>query len=209
MQGPASAEPATPAAPEGVAAAPWRGTGAPATGAERPGFTALPGASQPEPRTGTGAELPRTSLRTSKAAPPAPSGPDPALLERAQEILRQIELHLTPGVKRLTLDLEPAELGRLSIQLALRHGKVTAILRGEREETVALLAGGQDELRQVLARQGIVADSIRFEHGFTDRRPRSGARQDAPDPRSARALPPSAAPSPTPRRSTSLVDTYA
>lgn len=115
--------------------------------------------------------LPPTSLRSTSAKPaPAPaevapeSAANPAA--RAEEIVRQIELHLAPGVKRLTLELAPAELGRLSIQLALRAGKISAIVRGERPETLALLQGRAEELTRLFAERGIAADEVRFELGF-------------------------------------------
>jgi hypothetical protein len=104
------------------------------------------------------------------------------MLERAAEILRQIQLHATPHVRRLTLDLEPAELGRLSVQLALRAGKVTAIVRGEQPEALALLEQQEPGLLDVLARRGVAADSVRFELGFGGHRSRRGARPALPAP---------------------------
>jgi hypothetical protein len=85
-------------------------------------------------------------------------------------------------VRRLTLDLEPAELGRLSVQLALRAGKVTAIVRGEQPETLALLEQQEPGLLDVLARRGVAADSVRFELGFGEHRSRRGARPALPAP---------------------------
>ena len=116
-------------------------------------------------------ELPQPARPAGKSvepvsAPPSPAAPDPVVLERAAEILRQIQLHAAPGVRRLTLDLEPAELGRLSVQLALRAGRVAAIVRGERPETLELLRQREDDLLQVLAQRGISADAVRFELGF-------------------------------------------
>ena len=127
------------------------------------------------------ASLARAGGRTVRPAGshPTPQGPDPAVLERAAEILRQIQLHATPHVRRLTLDLEPAELGRLSVQLALRAGRVAAIVRGENPETLALLEQREAELLQVLAERGIAAESVRFELGFGGQRSRRGARAPA------------------------------
>jgi flagellar hook-length control protein FliK len=99
-------------------------------------------------------------------APEAAAGPEAPVLARAEEILRQIRLHATPNVQRLTLELEPADLGRLSIQLALRTGKVTAIVRAESARTLELLERREDDLLTLLSERGIRADSVRFEHGF-------------------------------------------
>lgn len=102
----------------------------------------------------------------ARAAAPAPPGSDPVMLERADEILRQIRLHTTRDVRRLTLDLEPVDLGRLSVQLALRSGRITAIVRAESEETLELLESREGQLKQILAQRGVAADSMRFELGF-------------------------------------------
>jgi hypothetical protein len=110
-----------------------------------------------------------TRSARSAASATAPGMPDPAVLERAAEILRQIRLHESGDVRRLTLDLEPAELGRLSVQLALRAGKVTAIVRAESAATLEALAQREDELRAVFAERGLTADAVRFEHGFGGR----------------------------------------
>jgi flagellar hook-length control protein FliK len=128
------------------------------------------------------ASLARPGSRPVKAAspPPPPAGPDAAVLERAAEILRQIQLHATPHVRRLTLELEPAELGRLSVQLALRTGRVAAIVRGENPETLALLEQHEAGLRDVLAQRGIAADAVRFELGFGGQRSRRGAGAPSP-----------------------------
>lgn len=155
------------------------------------------------------ADRPGPTRARGPAAPAAPTGPDPAPLQRAEEILRQIKLHASPGVRRLTLDLDPADLGRLSIQLALRTGKVTAIVRAENPETLALLQEREAELMGLFDQRGLEPDSVRFELGF-----RSGrAGGPAPEPRPARSarraaasftasVPPDAARTPLPRLDT-------
>lgn len=158
-------------------------------------------------------ELPQLARPGSKAAQPATSplptpGPDPAVLERAAEILRQIQLHAAPGIRRLTLDLEPAELGRLSVQLALRAGKVAAIVRGENSETLELLQQRESELLQVLAQRGITADAVRFELGFSDsRRPRAAHASTPAVP--VLPAPASSIPCTAPRDRAALIDLYA
>jgi hypothetical protein len=151
--------------------------------------------------------LPPASLRATAAKPATP--PAEATLEstanpaaRAEEIVRQIELHMAPGVKRLTLELAPAELGRISIQLALRAGKIAAIVRGERPEALALLESRAEELGRLFAERGIAADEVRFELGF--RAPRAARR-------SARAFQaPTPVPGPAGRAAgPDSIDTYA
>jgi len=129
------------------------------------------------------ADGPRAEPAATGEPAPAPA-PGEAALERAEEILRQIKLHLAPGVKRLVLDLDPLELGRLAVQLAWRAGKVSAIVRAERGETLALLAQRENDLGTLLAQRGIAADSVRLELGFQGQR------------RGGQAAPPPSAPTP-------------
>jgi flagellar hook-length control protein FliK len=151
------------------------------------------------------------------ASRPSSEGASPAMLERAQEILRQIELHLAPGVRRLTLDLEPAELGRLAVQLSLRRGKLAAIVRAESAQALELLQARAGELRELFARQGLELDSLRLALGFGGERAGAGARDraaaspaDAASPvRPAPGTQPVQAAPHTTRPSTSLLDTYA
>jgi hypothetical protein len=124
---------------------------------------------------------------------PAPlAGADVAQLERASEILRQIQAHVAPGMRRIALELAPAELGRLSIQLALRTGRLAAIVRAESAETLELLQRHEDELQRVLARRGLDVASLRFELGFGPRADARGRRAGARarPPRTRAAAPP-------------------
>jgi hypothetical protein len=141
-----------------------------------------------------------------------PAGPDPVLLARAEEILRQVELRLTPGLERLTLDLQPAELGRLSIQLAFKQGKLTALVRAERAETLELLELRAPELLELLAARGIASDRVQLELGRFGRRAGGRASGTGGAPGIAAAGPAGARALPTehePRAPRSLVDTYA
>lgn len=169
----ASALPAVSAAP--VALAAHAAEVAPTSVAPPPATEATPAAPPAAPK---GSDAPRAAQVEEPA-----STPGAQQSARAEEILRQIDLHFTPGVKRLTLELEPLELGRLAIQLALRSGKLAAIVRGERPETLELLRGRTAELNKLLAERGIEADEVRFELGFrSSRTPRREARTGASDP---------------------------
>lgn len=152
------------------------------------------------------------ATKSARSAAATPRASEAAMLERATEILRQIRLHSTPDVKRLTLELEPAELGRLSIQLALRAGKLTAIVRAESAATLEALEQRENELQNVLAERGITADSMRFELGFGQHsRGHTRARAAAETPRERASV----APAPPHTFATTLppaaarLDTYA
>jgi hypothetical protein len=137
---------------------------------------------------------------------------DTEAVERAQEILRQIKMHLAPGMRRLTLDLEPAELGRLAIQLTRRPGRLNAVVRAAEPEALRLLQEREHELRSVLAERGIQVDSMRFELGFGGRAPghrERGAPGVPAVPVSSTAASTQAVPNSPPLPSDTLVDTYA
>jgi hypothetical protein len=124
-----------------------------------------------------------------EARPAVTASPsEAALVERAEEILRQIRLHATAGVKRLTLELEPAELGRLSIQLALRAGRLAAIVRADEPQTLELLESRRAELGALLAERGVQAETLRFEARLPASRRRPAQASPALD--APRPLPP-------------------
>jgi hypothetical protein len=205
---PAAPGASTSAAVPALASAPARPAALDALSATAPRPSEAP---PPEPLA-----VPRTQAASRAerpaAAQPAPGTSDPAVLEHASEVLRQIRLHLAagaPGVRRLTLDLEPVELGRMAIQLALRGGKVHGIVRAERAETLALLQAQEPELLALLAERGVSADAVRFELGFGHARERSRGALPSSGASSATPPAPEILVSDPPRRSNGLVDTYA
>jgi len=158
-----AAAPSAPPVPSPQAATPASGVARPQPAPEgAPARSAAPGETRPADL----ALSSRTRVAAGATPEPTASAGDTAVLERAEEIVRQIRLHLSSSVRRLTLDLQPAELGRLSVQLALRSGKITAIVRAESEETLELLKEKEGDLLGAFAQRGIRADSLRFEHGF-------------------------------------------
>lgn len=73
---------------------------------------------------------------------------------QAERILKQVRMHLTPNLRRVTLRLDPAELGRLKIDLEIKPGKVTAHMLVESPETLAQLDAHLPELRALFEQQG-------------------------------------------------------
>jgi len=169
--GPTNAAPRLLAAPTQPGALSGAALGALATAAtERAPLPALALASapaaEPAPLASTATRAPQVrAAGTSEGQAPAGH----AALARAEEVLRQVELHLSGGVKRISIELTPDDLGRLSIQLALRGGKLAAIVRGERPETLELLRAREEDLKRMLAERGIAAEAVRFELGFKAR----------------------------------------
>jgi flagellar hook-length control protein FliK len=198
-----SHEPVAAARTPAPAVAPQPNPGATRTeGRATPAARTEPAPLEPPPIVRLGSE--RSAKPTSGAR--AAGSPEAAIFARAEEILRQIRLHATPGVQRLTLDLEPADLGRLSIQLALRAGRVTAIVRAESAQTLESLKQREHDLRAVLDERGVRADTVRFELGFGG----AFARHEPPTRTPFSAAPRDSAPAPVPPPgSAARIDTYA
>lgn len=97
------------------------------------------------------------------AAGPAPGAdPPPGLqLVRALAPLRQ----RGDGTYELELELRPAGLGRVAVQVELRDGVVHARLRPDQHATAALLHDGLDDLRSGLQREGLRAGQLTVDIG--------------------------------------------
>ncbi len=93
-------------------------------------------------------------------------GADPTLLERAEQVLKQIRIAIQPRAKRVTLELSPNDLGRLSIRMTLRKGELSTVVRAESPQTLELLELRAPELRSMLAEHGLDAAHMEFELGF-------------------------------------------
>jgi flagellar hook-length control protein FliK len=108
--------------------------------------------------------------RAQAAEPAAPARPTPQTLppERAADILRQVRVHLAPGLRQATVRLEPATLGRVAIRIALREGRATTEVRAEQASTLEALERHVPELRAALEQQGIDAGEFDFGLGFED-----------------------------------------
>lgn len=102
------------------------------------------------------------SART-EAREPLPAPPEP---ERATEIIRQFRMQLNPGMKSALIELAPAELGRIRIEMKIDGGKLRAIVRAEKPEALAALEAHLPELRSALEQQGLVADDLDLGLGF-------------------------------------------
>lgn len=76
-----------------------------------------------------------------------------------QELFSQVEQgllkQLADGSRQMTLRLDPAELGQLSLILTVKGGEVRALIRTESSETTALLTEQMNQLRATLEEQGL------------------------------------------------------
>ena len=122
--------------------------------------------------------------RHDPATAPSVAAPVPVHdSERAAEILDQFRLHLTPGLREATIELRPAELGRISIRLTVESGRINATLRAEKRATLDVLGRHLPELRASLSKQGIETESFDLALGFQNDGTQSG---NGPRPHAAR-----------------------
>lgn len=117
----------------------------------------------------------RRAAEAPVEARPTAAPASPEALERAQDILRQVRVHVLPGLGEATIELVPAELGRISIRLSVEGGELEASVRAERPETLEALGRHVPELRAALAEQGIRAERLDLSLGFHERRNRETA----------------------------------
>jgi hypothetical protein len=124
--------------------------------------------------------------RAPEAAPSAANRPEtPLAAERAADVLRQIQLRLSPELRQATIQLEPRELGRISIKVAIRGGAMRAELRAEKRSTLEALERHAPELCSAMEKAGLGAPELSLELGLG----RRGSNDGAPDaPPAARGL---------------------
>ena len=142
--------------------------------------SALPAASHAMPRTDAPSAYATSSYATSayaRAEPPAQIADVVASLARNGE-----------GAHRLTLRLDPIELGHIEVVIDRQHGMPAAVtLTVERPETLLRLVRDQDQLSRALDLAGLAAEdrNIRFQLATRDAPRASDADAPRPDPRHA------------------------
>ncbi|MDP3426027.1 MAG: flagellar hook-length control protein FliK, partial [Humidesulfovibrio sp.] len=90
----------------------------------------------------------------------------PKLLNQVQEALLK---DLGQGRKQITLDLDPANLGKLQIMLQVKGKEVTATLRADDPETAKILTGQMDTIKKALEDQGLKVQSLEVQTGLASR----------------------------------------
>ena len=146
-----------------------------------------------------------------EAAKNAPRSEPPVSAERAADMLRQIRLQLSPELRQATIQLEPRELGRISIKVTLRGGSAHAELRAEKREALEALQKQIPELEAALERAGLGGGELSLQLGLEER----STRDDAPAFTPARRSLVVSAPAPLARAlsarlpASSGIDTYA
>ena len=86
----------------------------------------------------------------------------------ARQIAQKIMLSRRRGIYRLKMNLNPAELGRLDIELAVKNGALTARIRAENRAAYEALGNGVDELKKALAEGGLKLADLTLDHEDSD-----------------------------------------
>ena len=81
-----------------------------------------------------------------------------------QEIMNQIldymKIQLKPGMDQIEMQLHPASLGTIHIQIASKEGVITAQFTAQNEAVKAAIEGQLVELKENLKEQGIKVDAV-------------------------------------------------
>jgi hypothetical protein len=81
-----------------------------------------------------------------------------------RQIAQKIIFSRRRGLHRLKMNLNPAELGRLDIELAVRNGTLTASIRAESRSAYEALGSKVAELKKALAEGGVELAGLTLAH---------------------------------------------
>lgn len=133
--------------------------------------------------TGTTASLGANNSIQQRGAP-APTAnasrppPVPAHIV-ADQVAVNISRGLAQGNDRITIQLRPAELGRVEVKMEMTHdGKMTAVVSAERPETLDMLRQDARTLLQSLNNAGLQADQNSLSFTLQDQNTGDGSQQN-------------------------------
>ena len=99
-----------------------------------------------------------------------------AYLPPAEQVAVQIQRAAEQGASRISIELDPAELGRVEVRLDVdRTGAVSASVFAERQETLDMLKKDQGSLEKALQNAGLSADASNL--NFSLREGNKGGRE--------------------------------
>jgi hypothetical protein len=102
----------------------------------------------------------KPALSKAREAAPTPER------EQASDVLKQVRLQLSPETRSATVNLKPAELGRVSIRIVVDGDQVQAFVRAESPEALAALEQYMPELQAALGDHGFQEADIDLSLGF-------------------------------------------
>lgn len=105
------------------------------------------------------------AMQTAHAAQNTTDVQDPsAVAPIGRQVAQQVEQGMLSTVKgggtRLDLQLNPQELGSITVSLSVRNGEVSAVIRSEKSETNDMISRQVDAIRMNLEQQGLKVDKL-------------------------------------------------
>ncbi|WP_027176564.1 flagellar hook-length control protein FliK [Desulfovibrio aminophilus] len=101
----------------------------------------------------------------------APTVPQSVNTAATRQMLTQVQngvlTNLGQGRTQLTLQLQPENLGTLSVMLQVKNKEVQAVIRADNHETGKLLAANLESLRQSLEEQGLKVARMEVQTGLS------------------------------------------
>jgi flagellar hook-length control protein FliK len=85
--------------------------------------------------------------------------------ERAARVLEQVRFFVQPGMRHATLELTPANLGRIDVDISVDRGELAAHLRVDAIDTYEALQRHMPELRASLERAGLDVTQLELSFG--------------------------------------------
>ena len=102
-------------------------------------------------------------------------------LETVESVLKQFKVAIDPKMDRAVIQLHPAELGRIAVRIEMDRGKLRAVMRADRAETLELLERHAPELRAALESSGVEAESFDFGLGLDQQDEQAQSERGAQD----------------------------
>ena len=137
-------------------------TGAPAGGGEAGGSQSITGTANPQAQ--AAGTLNAAAARFAQAKPQRSAGRETA----QQQVAVQVRRAAAEGQNRFTLQLHPAELGRVSVRLDFDGGRVRAQVTADRRDTLDMLQKDARSLQSALAATGLETDGGSLEFTLSD-----------------------------------------
>ena len=105
------------------------------------------------------------AMQAAHAAQNTSDVQDPsAVAPIGRQVAQQVEQGMLSTVKgggtRLDLQLNPQELGAITVSLSVRNGEVSAVIRSEKSETNDIISRQVDAIRMNLEQQGLKVDKL-------------------------------------------------